>query len=41
MTGTILCRLEGHDAPIRDLAVSSKHTMLVSTGFDKSVKLWY
>ena len=40
-TQTVLCLLDGHSAPIRDLSFNAKHSMLVSTGFDKSVKLWY
>ena len=38
---TVIASLDSHTGPIRDLSFSAKHSALVSTGFDKSLKIWH
>ena len=38
---TVITKMDDHTGPIRDLSYSAKHSALISTGFDKSLKVWH
>ena len=40
MSEQVEARLEGHTGLIRDVAVSAALNIMVSTGYDRSIKFW-